>query len=709
MLLYTAAATLLTVLCWSDAGRADLNEALLQAAKSGDAKAVAALLTKGADVNAKTAYGATALAFAADKGYTEVARVLIQHKADVNAKDSFYQATPVFWAIDHGHAGIVKLLIEADVKDAAGALRTAAILGKVDVVRAIIETGKVKGVGLNNALTATPENAPEIAELLKKAGAKGTPKTKSDPAVAEALKAAVGQYRSAKGLKVTLSSTGSSLTAVLGEQKIVALAAVGENDFRSNEAEVSISLRRTDSNVSGLWLRQGRTETAYKRVEDAKLVVASDPIGKVARSGNWPQFRGTAASGVADGQLPPTAWDATKGDNVRWKTPIPGMGHACPIVWGDPNANLRPGSYGDVDSVNDTTEHTWLVLCLDKWSGRVLWERTAYKGIPKVKRHLKSTQANPTPVTDGNCVVALFGSEGMYCYDFEGNLRWKSDLGVLTSGWFYDRDYEWGFGSSPIIYHGKVIVQCDTGKNSFLAAFDLRDGKQVWRTPREEIPSWGTPTVVEAPGHTELVTNATKFVRGYDPETGRELWRLGRNAEITVPTPIYGQGLIYVTSGYRPIQPIYAIRPGASGDLSLKDGKTESANIAWSTTRNGPYMPTPILYGEHLYTCPNSGLVTCYEAKTGKQVYRERLGGSATYTGSPVAADGRLYFTSEEHGVTVVKAGPKFEKLAVNPIGEVCMATPAISDGMIFVRGQHHLFALGRPNLVKGPSGTVVK
>src|SRR5262249_42305162 len=159
------------------------------------------------------------------------------------------------------------------------------------------------------------------------------------------------------------------------------------------------------------------------------------------------------------------------------------------------------------------------------------------------------------------------------------------------------------FGSSPILYRGKVIVQCDTGKDSFLAAFDLRDGKQVWRTPREEVPSWGTPTVAETPGRAELVTNATKFVRGYDPETGKELWRLSRNAEITVPTPVFGQGLVFVTSGYRPIQPIYAIRPGASGDISLKDGKTASDQIAWSTKRDGPYMPTPILYGEHLYTC----------------------------------------------------------------------------------------------------------
>jgi outer membrane protein assembly factor BamB len=599
-------------------------------------------------------------------------------------------------------------------------LRTAASLGKTDVVRAILETGRVKGSALDRALAATPAEANGVAELLKKAGAKPAASTKVAAADTEALKECAGSYRSAKGAELTLAVAGKALSASLAGQSLASLSPGDEHSFHSDKGDIAFSVRRKSGKVVGLWLRQGRIETAFKRVEEQKRLAPADPVGVVVHSANWPQFRGRGASGVADGQLPPTGWDAEEGVNLRWKTPIPGLGHACPVVWGDhlfvttavsgdPKAGLRPGNYGDVDSVNDRTEHAWLVICLDKWSGKVLWERTARKGIPKVKRHLKGTQANPTPVIDGNRVVALFGSEGMYCYDFAGNLLWKSDLGVLSTGWFYDRDYEWGFGSSPIIYRGKVIVQCDTGKNSFLAAFDVRDGRQVWRTPRDEVASWGTPTVVEAPARLELVTNATKFARGYDPESGKELWRIARNSEITVPTPIFGQGLIFVTSGYRPVQPIYAIRPGGSGDLSLKEGKTESEKIAWSTSRNGPYMPTPVLYGEYLYVCSNNGLVTCYEAKTGKQIYKERLGGSVTYTASPVAADGRLYFTSEENGVAVVKAGPKFEKLAVNPIGEICMATPAISDGMIFVRGHRHLFAFGRPKLVKGAAGTEVR
>jgi outer membrane protein assembly factor BamB len=328
----------------------------------------------------------------------------------------------------------------------------------------------------------------------------------------------------------------------------------------------------------------------------------------------------------------------------------------------------------------------------------VLWERVAHTGVPQVKRHMKATHANSTPATDGKHVVALFGSAGLYCYDVDGKLLWKKDLGVLDAGWFYDPSYQWEYAASPILYGNLVIVQADLQKGSFIAAYDLAEGRQVWRTEREEIPSWATPSVFETAKRAELVTNATKHVRGYDPLTGKELWRLAGNAEIVAPTPIAAHGLAYVTSGYSPIQPIYAIRLGAaSGDITLAEGKEASETIAWSKKRGGPYMPTPIVYGDHLYTCANNGILTAYDAKTGAQVYRERIGGtkSVAFTASPVAADGKLYFASEDGEIYVVKAGPKFELLATNPMGEVLMATPAIVDGMILVRARHHLFAIG--------------
>jgi outer membrane protein assembly factor BamB len=421
---------------------------------------------------------------------------------------------------------------------------------------------------------------------------------------------------------------------------------------------------------------------------------------------NWPQFRGPGAAGVAEGQKTPVTWDLAKGTNVRWKTPIPGIAVSSPIVWGgkvfvttavssDPTASFRHGLYGDVEPSKDVAKHSWKIYALDAKTGKILWERTAHEGIPKTKRHPKSSQASPTPVTDGKHVLAHFGSEGLYAYDMDGKLLWKVDLGILNAGWFYDPDYEWGVASSPIIYQDKVIVQCDIQKNSFVAAYSLKDGKQVWKTMRDEIPSWPTPTVVERDGRAELITAATKFNRGYDPTTGEELWRLGPNSEVTSPTPFAANGLVYITNGYRIIQPIWALKPGARGDITLKEGQTSSEYIAWSQMKGGPYTPTPIVYGEQLYICSNNGILTAYNARTGERVYQQRLGNGGAYSASPVAADGKIYFSSEDGEIHVVKAGPKYELLSTNHVGEVLMATPAISDGMIFVRSMKHMIGIG--------------
>ena len=429
-------------------------------------------------------------------------------------------------------------------------------------------------------------------------------------------------------------------------------------------------------------------------------------IVSTASAQNWPQFRGPGATGVVESPGQPVKWDAAAAQNVRWKLAIPGLAHSSPVVWGNKifvttavnssKDETRFGLYGDVAPVKDDPKHTWKVYAIDKQKGTVLWERVAYEGIPKVKRHPKSSHAASTPVTDGKYLIAMFGSEGLYAYDLNGKLLWKQDLGVLDAGWFYDVDYQWEYGSSPIIYKNLVIVQADIQKNSFIAAYDLKSGKLAWKTPREEIPSWGTPTVYEGKQRAELITNGPKAIRGYDPITGKELWRLGPMSEITTPTPFAAFDLIFVTSGYAPIQPIYAIRPGGNGDLSLKDGKESNEFIAWSKQRGGPYMPTPIVYGDLLYTCSNQGVLTAYNAKTGERVYQERLGGTgAAFTASPVASDGKIYLASEDGDVFVVKAGPKYELLAKNPVGEVMMATPAISDGVVIVRTVSHLYAFG--------------
>jgi outer membrane protein assembly factor BamB len=422
---------------------------------------------------------------------------------------------------------------------------------------------------------------------------------------------------------------------------------------------------------------------------------------------NWPQFRGPSASGVVEGQPSAIKWDVAKAVNVRWSIPLPGLAHSSPVVWGNKifittavtsaaKDETRFGLYGDVAPVKNDPKHTWKVYALDKQTGKILWERIAYEGLPKVKRHPKSTHADSTPVTDGKYLIAMFGSHGLYAYDLKGKLLWKQDLGVLDAGWFYDPDYQWEYGSSPIIYKDMVIIQADIQKDSYIAAHNIKTGKLLWKTPREEIPGWATPTVVEGKSRAELITNGTKAIRGYDPQTGKELWRLTPNSEVTTPTPVVAHDLVYVTSGYRPIQPIYAIRLGATGDITLQAGKDSSEAIAWSKPRGGPYMPTPIVYGDVFYTCSNQGVLTAYNAKTGERLYQERLGGKGgAFTASPVASDGKIYLSSEDGDVFVVKAGPKYELLATNPVGEVIMATPAISDGLVIVRGVSHLFAFG--------------
>ncbi|MEW6207112.1 MAG: PQQ-binding-like beta-propeller repeat protein [Acidobacteriota bacterium] len=427
----------------------------------------------------------------------------------------------------------------------------------------------------------------------------------------------------------------------------------------------------------------------------------------MAQAQNWPSFRGPRASGVVDGTNPPIEWDAEKQINIKWKTAIPGLAHSSPVVWGnrlfvttaaseEKNPYLRHGLFGDGDEAQDfKLKHQWKLYCLDKRTGKILWERVAHEGLPKLRRHIKSTHANSTPVTDGKYVVAFFGSEGLYCYDTGGKLLWKQDVGFLDLGAFNVRELQWGAGSSPIIYKNLVIIQNDARNGSFIAAFDIATGKQVWRTVRDELPSWGTPTVYEGKTRAELIANGTNLIAGYDPATGKELWRLKGNSLITCPTPVVAHDLIFVTSGYRPIKPIYAIRAGATGDISLEAGKESNEYVAWSRMKGGPYQPTPIVYGDYLYTNSNNGVLACYNARTGELIYEQRIAGrGGSYSASPVAADGRLYLTSEDGEIFVVRAGPKYELLATNKMGEVLMATPAISDGMIIVRGRNHLFAI---------------
>lgn len=437
----------------------------------------------------------------------------------------------------------------------------------------------------------------------------------------------------------------------------------------------------------------------------AFALIALLPLARAAGepTTNWPQFRGTAASGVAENAKTPTKWDAEKGENILWKAETPGLGLSSPIVWGDRiflttavrtkgEQPLRVGLYGDIEPVKDDSQFQWQVLCYDLKTGKQLWAKTAFEGTPQIKRHTKASHANCTPATDGSRVVAFFGSEGMYCYDMAGTLLWKRDLGTLDSGYYEVPDAQWGFASSPIIHGDKILVQCDVQKGSFVAALNIEDGTDVWMTPRKEVPTWSTPAVYKD----QVILNGYRHIGAYDLNSGEEVWKMHGGGDIPVPTPIVAHDLIYITNGHGFENPVYAFKPTAKGKLKLKRDEHSSEHIAFRLPGKGTYMQTPIIVGERLYLCKDNGVMSCCDAKTGKQIFQARLGKGLTgFTASPVCAGDKLYFTSEDGDVYVVQDGPEFKLLGKNSIGEPSMATPAISGNTLLIRGQKHLFAIG--------------
>lgn len=413
---------------------------------------------------------------------------------------------------------------------------------------------------------------------------------------------------------------------------------------------------------------------------------------------NWPGFLGPGGAGVGQGATPPISWDVQSSRNVAWAAEMPGLGHSSPVVWGDriflttavaPGAAAQSLALGDVDRAGtdpapDLIRHRWQLLAIDRASGRILWQRTAHDGVPRVKRHAKASHASATPATDGRVVVALMGSEGLFAFDMSGKLLWRQDLGVLAVGLADDPTLEWGPASSPVIDGGRVIVQNDRYDESFLIAFDLATGKELWRSTRDEMPAWSTPLVHRTADRATIVTSSPRFIRGHDAGTGRERWRLADpQGEVKVTTPVPAGELAIVTGGYPSAgRPILAIRPA--------DG-----SIAWRLDRGSPYTTTPLAYEGLLYVLTDNGILSAYRLRDGERVYQQRVSRTAgAFSASPVAADGRLYLTSEDGELFVIRAGDTFELLATNDMGEVCMATPALSGELLIVRTKSHLFAL---------------
>lgn len=421
----------------------------------------------------------------------------------------------------------------------------------------------------------------------------------------------------------------------------------------------------------------------------------------------WPGYRGYRASGVLDNANLPSEFDPEKMSNIRWKIPIPGMGISSPSIWGDrlfittaiseeDKAGFKPGLYGDVTSVKDESVHVWKIYCIDKNTGEIIWERTPYTGIPAIKRHPKSTHANTTVAVDGKYAVAFFGSEGLYCYDFNGDLQWQKNFGVLRSAFFIMKNAEWEFASSPIIHDGKVIIQCDVLENSFVAVFDVKTGRELWKAGRDEYPGWCTPNIYFYKGKPYIAVNGYKHRGGYDLETGKEIWKMSGGGDIQIPSPIIGNDLIYFNSAHGKNSPVLAVKTSATGDITLADDETSNSGVLWSRPRGGSYLHTMLLYRDHLYNVNWNGSIDCIDPLTGREIYNAKLGQTRSFIASPVASDGRIYIVDEDGMIYILQDGDKFKLLAEIPLNDICMTAPAITDGMIFFRTQKHLIAVGK-------------
>jgi outer membrane protein assembly factor BamB len=335
-----------------------------------------------------------------------------------------------------------------------------------------------------------------------------------------------------------------------------------------------------------------------------------------------------------------------------------------------------------------------MILCIDKKSGKRRWEQVVRTSKPATERHEKSTHANTTLVTDGRRLVAFFGSEGLYCFDLKGKLLWSKDLGVINNSW---RGIGWGYSSSPALYRDRIALLCDDPKNPFVAAFSLSDGKELWRASRKGDceGSWGTPLIHNDGARTQVITNGWPFIVSYDLETGKELWRLRGGGDIPIPTPFVADGLIVISNAHGGKAPLFAVRPSAEGDISLKEGSASNDSVVWSVPNGGSYISTPVVYRGHIYLANYNGLLRCFDFKTGQKMYEERLGRDVSCSASLVAADGKIYCPVEQGAVHVIKAGPTLETLAKNELGAPCLATPAISQGVIYFRTSESLIAVG--------------
>lgn len=417
---------------------------------------------------------------------------------------------------------------------------------------------------------------------------------------------------------------------------------------------------------------------------------------------SWPRFRGPSADGVApDHRGLPITWTTTK--NVNWVADVPGWGWSCPVVCDDrvfltaviadqPTRVPSKGMYLG-EGVREPAQgiHRWMVYCFDLDTGEMLWKHEAHTGQPQVARHPKSTYASETPTTDGRRLYVVFGDLGLWCYDLQGKPLWQRKIEPKKT------EFDYGAASSPVVHDGQVIVVYDNLEASWIAAFDARTGNERWRTPRDETRSWATPLVWTNPIRTEIVVAGENRNRGYSLD-GKLLWEFdGRMSKLVIPSPFAAHGLCYIQSGFVADnhRPTFALRPGARGNIAPDRDFENSQFIAWYQDRSGSYNPSQIVFGDYLYTLYDQGFLTCHDAKSGKEVYgRQRFSPSGSFTASPFAFNGRLFFLSEDGLTYVVKPGPAFEILQRNPLDELCLASPAIVGDKLLIRTASKLYCL---------------
>ena len=453
-----------------------------------------------------------------------------------------------------------------------------------------------------------------------------------------------------------------------------------------------------------------------------------------AENDNWPSFRGANALPIAedDPRLPAT-WSPT--ENVVWKTPVDGLGWSSPVIWGDriflttvvsdgESQEPRMGlyfPYGSPETYDDDPRfeapkpgelmereediHHWLVHAFDFETGQLVWTSEVNVGEPQFDRHLKNTFASSTPVTDGERLYAYFGNLGVFALDMAGNVVWERRFDPTETR------LGWGPAASPVLHDDTLFIVNDNDEQSFVVALDTESGTEQWRVDRDEGTNWSTPFVWQHEARTELITAGSDQVRSYDLD-GNELWRFSGLNTISIPQPFSANGLLYVTSGYvgDAVKPVFAIRPGAEGDITLPDGQRRSDSVVWYQEAAGPYHPTPLVYGDYYFTLLDQGFYTVHDAHTGEEQYyseqqvlnqevRRRVAvGAGGFTASPWAYNGKIFVLSEEGTTYVIDPADDFNVVGSNDLGAVAMSSPAMARGSLFIRTRSHLWRLSDTN-----------